>query len=292
MFKVTKLFDDFGCVISPENDNHNLLSFDTTEIFKKIHTFGAVIFRGFETNSDKFKLITERFSGSFISHIAPQLRPTVGDDPTITEVLSGNGLIYLHGEMYYLPNRPDFLWLYCIQPAAIDGETTVCNSTSFLEALSAKTRKLLEENKVHYHFFMTKNQVEIGLGKTREQVVQSLESRGVTEFKFDKEDGLNFTTTSLAIKTLPNGKKGFINSIANISQYSNSTSSKIKMELENGIPLVGDLLSEIAEAGESVAEKIKWQAGDVLVVDNKWVLHGRRPFTGQRKILTRFGMAA
>jgi len=36
---------------------------------------------------------------------------------------------------------------------------------------------------------------------------------------------------------------------------------------------------------EELAFEMPWQAGDVALVDNYVVMHGRRPFTGTRKVL-------
>ena len=33
------------------------------------------------------------------------------------------------------------------------------------------------------------------------------------------------------------------------------------------------------------ASRFPWEAGDLLVLDNHMVAHGRRPFTGPRRIL-------
>jgi alpha-ketoglutarate-dependent taurine dioxygenase len=44
-------------------------------------------------------------------------------------------------------------------------------------------------------------------------------------------------------------------------------------------------LVQIRAAMKSVTVLIKWQSGDVLVVDNVLTAHGRCPFSGPRKIL-------
>ena len=40
----------------------------------------------------------------------------------------------------------------------------------------------------------------------------------------------------------------------------------------------------MAKVLEEESAVIPWQKGDVLLIDNKLVLHSRRPFAGPRKI--------
>ena len=44
-------------------------------------------------------------------------------------------------------------------------------------------------------------------------------------------------------------------------------------------------LDACAHALDDAAVAFAWQAGDVLLVDNRRTLHSRRPFTGPRKVL-------
>ena len=45
------------------------------------------------------------------------------------------------------------------------------------------------------------------------------------------------------------------------------------------------LLQEMAQQMEQDSVGIRWQKGDVLMIDNSLVLHARRPFSGKRRIL-------
>ena len=52
------------------------------------------------------------------------------------------------------------------------------------------------------------------------------------------------------------------------------------------------LRDEIAELTESHAADLEWQRGDLALLDNHRVQHGRRPFGGRRQILVAFGARA
>jgi alpha-ketoglutarate-dependent taurine dioxygenase len=55
--------------------------------------------------------------------------------------------------------------------------------------------------------------------------------------------------------------------------------------LGDGTPLAPEELDAIREAFTQEEVAFPWQAGDVLLVDNMQVAHGRRPFSGPRKVL-------
>ncbi len=40
-----------------------------------------------------------------------------------------------------------------------------------------------------------------------------------------------------------------------------------------------------AELADELSFDLAWQAGDVALIDNYQVMHGRRPFKGQRRVL-------
>jgi len=61
-----------------------------------------------------------------------------------------------------------------------------------------------------------------------------------------------------------------------------------------GSPAVGEWCTSLGGAGAIVelrAETVtfSWQRGDVLVLDHMLTAHGRRPFTGDRRVLVAMG---
>ncbi|WP_345744820.1 TauD/TfdA family dioxygenase [Streptomyces sp. ODS28] len=53
----------------------------------------------------------------------------------------------------------------------------------------------------------------------------------------------------------------------------------------DGRPIPDEYVIQVRDRGLDNAVNVDWHAGDVLLIDNVLVAHGRRPFTGPRRIL-------
>ena len=53
----------------------------------------------------------------------------------------------------------------------------------------------------------------------------------------------------------------------------------------DGSPIAIDALNESRRAKYACEVLLDWQRGDVLVLDNILAMHGRKPYTGDRKVL-------
>ena len=58
---------------------------------------------------------------------------------------------------------------------------------------------------------------------------------------------------------------------------------------EDGTSFPKELIEEVRAACEASTQRIYWQTGDVVLINNHHFMHGRRPFRGERVIHTRFG---
>jgi hypothetical protein len=55
-------------------------------------------------------------------------------------------------------------------------------------------------------------------------------------------------------------------------------------DLGAGDPEVGEH-QRAGDRGLAAAVNVDWRAGDLMLIDNVLVAHGRRPFTGSRRVL-------
>lgn len=268
----TPLYPTFGCLVRAPKDltGRNLQegapaleSLDEDEVRSLFLTHGLVLFRGFKTSLDSFTTFSERLCESFLTHRNKTHRISLSDDGTIVTANTGPGHLWLHGEMYYLPigQRPDVLWLYCSTPPEKDcgGETTVLDGILFLQELSAAARTCFESQRIVYP-------------KPK-------------HLKRDKSSP--FPSYANAVCRTRHAEKAFINSILNRYQYVDGLTDPTMVHFEDGSKISEAILSELLATSERLAHYINWKAGDVVMLDNTWILHGRRAFTGPRVIATR-----
>ena len=83
------------------------------------------------------------------------------------------------------------------------------------------------------------------------------------------------------------GRKVFFNQL--IAAYrgwkdSRNQGSK-KIQFGDGSEISEELMDTVCELAENITHDHFWAKGDLLLVDNFLVMHGRRPFVGTRKVL-------
>src|SRR4028118_1519390 len=146
------LSNDFGTTILGSADK-NIFELNREDVINLFNSSSALLFRGFNVDTDTFKKFTELFSTNFVSYVGGAYsREMINADKTLLSVTGGKlrfGVPF-HGEMYYRKQRPDILWFYCATPAVKDGETTVCDGIQVYKELSSSTQKLLTQQRLKY----------------------------------------------------------------------------------------------------------------------------------------------
>ena len=91
----------------------------------------------------------------------------------------------------------------------------------------------------------------------------------------------------------PGGKAFFNQLIAAWTGWrSGAAESEPPVSFGDGSPIDDADVAAAVELAEAVSVDVPWRAGDVALLDNRAVMHGRRPFEGERRVWASFAIAS
>ncbi len=206
--------------------------------------------------------------------------------------------IFLHNEMAQTPIFPSIISLFCQAAAEQGGETAVSRSDKIYQQLynaHPQATDQLEKLGIKYTTQMpADDSPESGQGRSwkgtlgvdnKQQAEDKLSKLGYS-WQWNDDYSLSAQTGALpAIKVLADGRKVFFNQI--VAAYMGWKGAK---ENPASVLCLGDdsefsreFLDSIAKIAQQQAFNIEWQDGDVAIVDNLLAMHGRLPYSGERK---------
>lgn len=267
-----------------------------------LHRAGGVLFRGFGVKSVmEFREIAVA--------VRPELEAYVGGDSPRNRVADGvytstefppHVEIGLHNEMSYASWWPERIFFFCQTPAAKGGETQIADARRVLAHLDSTVRNRFDDKGVLYEQHLRHAEGSPGPGKSWQETFET-EDRAAVE-AHARDGGMDWEWTERGLRTSirragiiehpETGEPVWFNQ-ANL-WHAASESAK-KWDAPPGEPHhharygdgsdipTADL--EAIEAAYQSAELIfPWEAGDVLLLDNRLAVHGRKPFEGPRAV--------
>jgi hypothetical protein len=274
-------------------------------LLAQVDACGAVVLRGFRVPD------AEAFS-AFIDalHVAPM--PYTYRSTPRTQVASGvytateypaDREIPLHNENAYQRNWPNKIAFCCLQPATTGGETPLADMHAVEAQLGADlierfARLGVRYDRVYYD----------GFDLPWQEVFQSEDRADVERFcaaqqiacQWLEDGGLKTSQVSPGTQRHPlNGRTYYFNQ-AHLFHPSSLGEDVLEYLLDafgadglprnacygNGEPIDDATLTRVREAFAGAAVDIAWQRGDIVLADNLQVAHGRRSYTGARRVLT------
>ena len=206
--------------------------------------------------------------------------------------------IFLHHEMAQTPSYPKNIFFFCKSASENGGETPLCRSDHLYEALKKTDENLIKDFEkfgVIYNSVMS-NGDELISGQGRSwQKTLGVNSKNDAEIKLSslgyswnwiQGDNLSVTTKTLnATKELRGGKKSFFNQIiaASLGWKKNSENQISPVKFGNGEEIDQSYIELISELAQSLTLIRSWQDNDILLIDNYRVMHGRKPFSGEKR---------
>ncbi|WP_182905609.1 TauD/TfdA family dioxygenase [Microbispora sp. H13382] len=270
---------------------------------ERLTSAGACLLRGFDVpDASVFSRFVRVFGEEMAEYTYRSTpRSKVGDVYTSTEY-PATEIIPLHNEMSYTTSWPQRIWFYSAVAAPVGGETPLADSHAVYQRIPADVRERFERYGVRY----VRN-YRPGLGVSWKETFTGMDRAGVERFCDERgiayewlDDGMLRTSeTCQAVTEHPvTGKTVWMNQahlfhVSNLNQATREALLELMAEedlprnayLGDGSRIEEADLKAIRDAYDAEALAFPWQEGDLLMVDNLAMAHGRNRFEGPRELL-------
>lgn len=269
----------------------------------------ALLFRNFNLNTtalfNEFVKLTS--SGQLLEYRdRSSPRHEVGDKIYTSTDYPAEQSIFLHNEGTYWLTWPLKIYFGCLIAAQQGGETPIADCRKIFQRIHPKIREKFIEKKVLY----VRNYND-GFGLTWQTVFQTRDKAVVEEYcrrnaiEFEWKDGDRLRTRQVRQAVAKHPKTDELvwfnhATFFHVSTLEPTLRDALLAEFResdlpnntyygNGSPIEPEVLEELRAAYQQEMVLFPWQQGDLLMLDNMSVTHGRSPFVGTRKVVV--GMA-
>ncbi len=274
---------------------------------KLLDEYGVLLFRGYHVaNADEFEAASMLLVDQLQHYTGGGSPRSIVKNKVYTSTeYPPDQHIPLHCEETYFPDPPRHLFFYCESEPASDGQTPIGHMGKLLETLDDAIIDKFDELGVHYIYNLHggdgfgRGWKDAFLTDDREQVTDWLDQHQC-EYQWQENDLLSMQLQGPGLRTHPvSGEKVWGNQAVNwhIDALPEKLAATMKRlypseadypkhaTFGDGQPIPIAEIRRIMEALREIEVTFDWQQGDVLWCDNHKVAHGRRPFTGNRRIL-------
>ena len=277
--KIEPLGTGTGKIVYSTNDSEDILHLSKAETLELFKSSGIVLFRGFGVTPMQMKAFSEKFSSSYFGD---PYKISIDSIDFVNLVDEDTNAIPAHTEYGFSPWTPDLVWFCCKTPVE-GGETLFWDGVQIWKEMSKHTKQLFIDKKLKHYF----ERVPL---ESLNKITFLGENLDSCKLKLDKIEGLSYqinedsTITcryicSAVVKTKYGDKDAFACSL----WYSQEGDDIF----EDGSKIPDEVANEIIKLYDKFAEEISWQAGDLVMADNKRFMHGRREFKdNQRQVFT------
>ena len=293
-------------VIEPASSDRDLpAAFDANReaIEERLLEHGAVLFRGFDVSSVKhFEHFGERVSPSKLAYTYRSTpRTSIGSGVFTATAYPPDQEIALQCENAYQRDWPLKLAFCCLVAPEVGGETPLADVRRVTAAIGDRLLDKFESKGVRYvrHYrpdvdipwqsvFQTSDPDKVGAYCDANEI----------EYEWLEESLLRTSQINQGTARHPQtGERVFFNQ-AHLFHVSSLGDEMARMMIDlfgdelprsssygDGQEIPVEDLEVVRRAFREASMKFPWSMGDVLLVDNMQMAHGRRPFKGKRKVI-------
>ncbi len=285
-------------------DTRNWIASERSRLIDELAVSGAILFRGFPVEgANDFDAFIRAFglpSFTYQESLSNAVRVNRTELVFTANEAPPDFSIFLHHEMAQTPLFPSMLFFCCEHAPAKRGQTPLCRSDILLKQMQERVPEFVADcERLGVRYSNTMPGVDdpsSGLGRSWRSMLdtddkQAAEARLTKlgySFEWLEDDTLRATTPKLpAVRTLVDGRKVFFNQlIAAFRGWKDARNDPTKsIAFGDGSPIPVDSMQVAIDLADDLSFDLAWQTGDVALIDNFLVMHGRRPFEGQRRVL-------
>lgn len=315
LVKIARLRSDSELPLLIQSTDSNLdlsdwISSNLDYIETNLMKFGGILFRNFSIKKQTdFLQILKSTSVELMNYLEGATpRIELGDKIYTSTEYPASQSIALHNELSIAANFPLKIWFFCLQPSEKGGATPICDVRKVYQQLNPQLIKRFIERK-----WMLVRNYGNGFGLSwqasfhtnSKQVVESYCRENAIEFEWKSNNRLRtFQVRPAIVKHPKTGETAWFNHIAfwHISTLESELRKMLLMNFQeedlpyntyygDGSSIDASVIDEICQSYKKETVYFSWQKGDLLMLDNVLVAHGRDSFSGNRKVLTAMGEA-
>jgi hypothetical protein len=275
-----------------------------TDVRTVLRDHGAVVLTGLlpltdltgGTLRDAMYAITGSSPTPYAEQSSP--RTEVGEGVFTATDYPAHAEIFLHNELSYATSWPEHLLFYCGRPAEQGGQTVLADCAEVYRAIPAGIRAEFEAKD-----WMYVRNLRGSAGLDWQQVFQTTSRADVASYCRANDIELEWRDQGARLRAVrpvtlvSDGVPRWFNHVA--AFHTSTLPAGLARSLRSiyaeqdipvntyfgtGEPIPDDTVREIRAAYERAAVEVTWRHGDLAVVANRLVAHGRRPFRGTREV--------
>jgi alpha-ketoglutarate-dependent taurine dioxygenase len=273
------------------------------ELDKLLLQAKALLFRGFKISAEAY----DQTCAALLPNLVPYVngnspRTKVGHNIYTSTEYPAEETIWMHSELSYSSTWPSRLMFICDRAPATGGATPVVDTQLWMESIDDEVRMAFAGG-VCYTQNMHAGR---GLGKSWQATFETDDRKAVedwldgaeADWSWKPDGGLRINQVRPATLRHPvvSTEHWFSQAdqfhIAGMGADAAMMAAVVPEHLlpqsvsfADGSPIPAEYIRHVQETGLNLSCETDWQVGDVLLIDNVAVAHGRRPFTGDRRIL-------
>jgi alpha-ketoglutarate-dependent taurine dioxygenase len=303
--------DGLPLVIEPDVENLNLVTWAESNretIEAELMRHGAILFRGFEKESvDRFEQFVRATSHGPLKYTERSSpRSAVSGNIYTSTDYPVEQSIFLHNEQSYNATFPLRIFFSCLIPAKEGGETPIADTRKIFQRIDPSIR----ETFIRKNYLYVRNYAG-GFGLSWQTAFQTTERQLVEEYcraneiDFEWKDKHRLRTSQLrrvAAAHPQTGQMVWFNhaTFFHLTTLEPQIHEKLLAEFGeedlpnntyygDGSPIETEVMEKLRRAYLAEKTRFKWRSGDILMLDNMLMAHGREPLVGPRQVVV--GMA-